>query len=278
MLSWALVPGEVANVAAFLFLGALSALLMSAAKAGFGGSLGLLAVPLMIYACGGSARLAAGILLPLLIACDYISMCFWLGKWRGRVVLALLPGTLVGVGLGWAGLWGVGHFHAEAHKDLLNAVMKLLIGGIALGFVVLQTVRALRTGPRTGSPGTWQSTGIGMAAGLTSTLAHSAGPITSMYMLRQNMPKDRFVASTVLYYWIANQIKLLPYFALGLISPDSLGASASLLPASAAGAVVGVALHRRVRQKHFTGIVYVLLALAGIHLCVTASRSLCEAF
>ena len=274
MLGWSLVPPEVGNAAAFLILGAVSALLMSAAKAGFGGSIGLLAVPLMIYACGGSARLATGIFLPLLIACDYVAMCFWLGRWRTTVVLALVPGTILGVGLGGIGLWGVGHFHADAQKDFVNAVMKLLIGVIALSFVVLQGLRGLRRRPAASRPGRWRSGGIGLAAGLASTFAHSAGPITSMYMLSQNMPKDRFVASTVLYYWLANQIKLVPYFALGLISSDTLGASASLLPAAATGALVGVALHHRVPQKYFAAIVYLLLALAGTHLCITASRSL----
>jgi uncharacterized membrane protein YfcA len=274
VLGWSVVPQQVENAAAFLILAALSALLMSAAKAGFGGSVGLLSVPLMIYACGGSARLATGILLPLLIACDYVSMCFWLGRWRTKVVAALLPGTAVGVALGWAGLWAVGRYHAGAEGAKVNTVMKLAIGVIALGFVILQAARALRRKPPTSCPGRWRSAGIGAAAGLASTFAHSAGPITSMYMLRQNLPKKQFVASTVLYYWIANQMKLVPYFALGLINPDSLGASACLVPAAVAGALLGVFLHRRVGQKQFAGIVYVLLALAGAHLCAQASRSL----
>jgi len=87
-----LIGPEISNVALFLALGGLSVLIMSMAKAGFGGSIGLLSVPMMIVACGGNAVLANGLMLPILIACDYINIVAWWRQWRWRVAGKLLPG------------------------------------------------------------------------------------------------------------------------------------------------------------------------------------------
>ena len=73
-LAWSLIPPQVQNVAAFLLLGGLSAMLVSAAKAGFGGTIGVLSLPIMVYAYGGNAMLAAGTTLPLLVATDLVAL------------------------------------------------------------------------------------------------------------------------------------------------------------------------------------------------------------
>jgi len=275
VLAWSFLPDGSANAAVFLLLGSASAMLMSIAKAGFGGSVGILSLPLMVYACGGNAILAAGVMLPLLIACDYVAIVPWRGKWSLRAVGLLLPGAVLGVGLGWAALWGFKQLGVDkGHKGVTDACLTMSIGAISLLFVVLQAVRAIRSKPLTFRPVLWQGTCVGAAAGLTSTLAHAAGPIVSMYMLPQGMQKGQFVASTVLYYWIGNQLKVVPYVALGMLSAGTLGASLALLPAVVAGTLLGLLLHHRAPQRSFMGIVYVLLALAGAHLVFTAAEKL----
>lgn len=269
-----LIPAEITDVGTFLVLGSCSVVLVSLAKAGFGGSIGVLSVPIMIYACGGEAMLANAIMLPLLIACDYFALVSWWWEWDRRTVVLLLPGLLIGVGLGWAGLWWIRRLGAGGQTDLANAALMFAIGAIALGFVVLQGVRSLRTRPLRFRPVLWEGTCVGTAAGLTSTLAHAAGPIVTMYMLPQQLPKGRYVASTVLYYWIGNQVKLVPYFALGMIHTRSLGASLLLLPAVVVGVAAGIFLHRRVGQRQFNGVIYTLLALAGVHLIVKGAQVL----
>ena len=169
---------------------------------------------------------------------------------------------------------GVKSTGASGQSDLVNAALTLLIGLIAMAFVVLQTVRSLRAKAVLRRPGAVASSAVGVIAGTTSTFAHAAGPVTSIYMLAQDMPKGRFVASSVLFYWVLNQVKLVPYFHLDMIRAGSLGASLALVPAVVAGALLGVFLHRRIGQKPFTGVVYVLLALAGVHLCIKGAQKL----
>lgn len=274
MLAWSLVPAEIDNLALFLALGSAAAVIFSMAKAGFGGSSGMLAVPMMIFACDGNVALATGIMLPVLIAADYVAVISWLGKWRWRAVWMLLPGTVLGVAAGWAAIHFLGRLDAGGGKALANAWLQLGVGLIALGFVALQAVRAVRGRPLVFRPVFWQGSCAGSAAGFSSTIAHAAGPIITMYMLPQQMPKGQYVATTALFFFIANQVKLVPYFAEGMINASTLGAGVVLLPGIAAGAVVGVLLHKRVRQEQFTGIVHVLLAVAGAGLCYKAIPTL----
>ena len=81
-LGFTLVP-EGLDPFTFLLVGSLSALVMASGKAGFPGA-ALLSLPLMIYACGSETKLAMGIMLPLLIACDYVSIALWWRRWDWR--------------------------------------------------------------------------------------------------------------------------------------------------------------------------------------------------
>ena len=260
---WPLVPEGIADPVLFLVLGSVSAILFSMAKSGFGGSAGILAVPVMVFACGGETSLALGLLLPMLIAADYPAVVFWWRRWDGKAVLRLLPGVAAGIALAWAAVYLLRRWDVRTSEDLTDPVLKVGIGAVSLGFVALQGIRAVRGGALVVTP-RWPATALmGTAAGLTSTIAHAAGPVVAMYMLSLGMPKGRYVASIALVFWTINHAKLPAYLHLGMINFDTLGATVLLLPAIVAGAVGGVLLHRRLGQRQFTAAVYVLLAIAG---------------
>ncbi len=258
----------------FLALGLLSILLQGVAKSGFGGSVGLLSVPLMIYACGGDTAAATAVLLPLLIAADYGAILAWWRQWRWRILAPLIPGMLVGVGVGGALLAAARTVEGPDMRRQGDAVLKLAVGVIALAFVAQQAVRALRRRTRAYQPAGWHAPLVGALAGTTSTLAHAAGPVAAVYLLPQQLPKGPYVATTAFFFWMLNQVKLVPYFGLGMIDLSTLAASALLLPAVGAGVALGVFLNRRVGPKSFAGVVYTLLALAGGQLCHDALRVL----
>src|SRR6266498_3220455 len=52
----------------------------------------------------------------------------------------------------------------------------------------------------------------GIGAGITSTFAHGAGPLVSLFLIPQRMPKEIYVGTTVLVFTWINWIKL-PFFA-----------------------------------------------------------------
>ena len=95
-----------------------------------------------------------------------------------------------------------------------------------------------------------------------------------MYLLPQRLPKGRYVATTVLYYWIGNQMKLIPYYERDLLAVPALAAALGLVPAVVGGALLGVFLHNRVNEKVFRVIVHVLLGGVGLHLVAAAAPKL----
>ncbi len=257
----------------FVLLGSLAAALVSMGKTGFGGSIGMLAVPILIYACGRDSVQAIGLMLPLLIFCDAVGLYLWWRKWDTRIVMILLPGAVIGALLGGLVLWLIQHAKPMGQwtgSQVAGAWLNLAIGSVALGFVLLTIAKALRSSPMTFKPAFWQGTIFGGLASLTSTIAHAGGPITTMYFLPQRLTKDRYVASSVLYYAVGNQLKILPYFFLGMLNKNVLAASVPLLPAVIVGALLGVFLHKRIGQGNFNVIVYFLLALAGVDLVTKA--------
>ena len=274
-----LVGDQVPDLARFLVIGGLAVLLLSMAKAGFGGSVGLLAVPMMIYAVGDEASLSVGLMLPILIATDYMNMVAWWRKWRWSVAAKLLPGAVVGILIGWGilawmGYGGDASAEATQRKDFADGLLKLAVGVISLSFVTIRSIQAIRSKPMAFRPVMWQSAVAGGVAGSTSTLAHAAGPVTAMYMLPQQLGKDTYVATTVLYYWIANQLKLVPYLSLGMINRQSLLMGLALVPAVPVGVLLGRYFAGKVNEKVFTVIVYVLLGMAGVDMCIKAAIKL----
>ena len=271
ILSVSFIPSTVPSPAVFLVLGSLSALLVSAGKGGFGGSVGLLSTPMMIYACGGAGsegagKLATGIMLPLLIACDCVAGVKWWGRWTWRPVALMLPGVVLGIAVGGVALDAFRRLEAAGQEKTANAILMLSIGVIALLFVAIQVWRMTRKRPPAFRPVLWQGTCFGLAAGVTSTIGHAAGPITAMYLLPQQMPKGRYVATTVLYYWIGNALKLGVFIPLGRLDATSFTASLAFLPAVVAGTLLGIFLHHRTGKRSFDFIVYGLLLLARVKL------------
>ena len=132
VLAWSFLPSQIEGAVAFVVLGSLAAMLVSVAKGGFGGSMGLLAMPVMIYACGGDTQFALGLTLPILIVCDQVSLASWWGKWNIRSALLLLPGAVGGVLVGTAAMWGLQHLARDGHERLMVGVLpNAVIGGHA---------------------------------------------------------------------------------------------------------------------------------------------------
>ena len=73
-------------------------LLIGIAKAGFGGGVGILAVPLLALTV--SVAEAAALLLPLLMACDVFAVQHYRETFDKVSVVRLLPGSILGIGAG----------------------------------------------------------------------------------------------------------------------------------------------------------------------------------
>jgi len=238
-------------------------LLFGIAKGGFGGGLGVVAVPLMALVV--SPLQAAAVLLPILCLMDLVGLWAYRGRWLWPELRILVPASMIGIGSG-ALLFGF----------MNAATVRIIVGAVAIAFT-LHYVYSTRRKPDSALPHFPPSVGVvaGAAGGFTSFIAHAGGPPISMYLLRRPLDRTDFVATTVLLFAAINYVKLLPYAWLGQLSATNLLTSLVLAPLAPVGVYTGVWLHRRVSDRFFFRLMYVLLFVVGCKLLydgVTAGR------
>jgi hypothetical protein len=57
----------------------------------------------------------------------------------------------------------------------------------------------------------------GVSAGFATTVATSAGPVMSLYLLTKRLPKEQFVATGAWFFFAVNLLKLPIYADRGLV-------------------------------------------------------------
>ncbi|MHC5055153.1 MAG: sulfite exporter TauE/SafE family protein [Planctomycetota bacterium] len=269
-----------------------SALIVGISKAGFGSGVGMMAVPLMAVAIGSDRML--GVLLPVLIVGDVFSIIHYIRARDGRNLLVLLAGCAGGIACGALVL---GWFRGLPDGARL---LDGSVGGLCILFVAAQTwllVRRVRaevertpaaevegsvpaaaadpsgtaadpTTPLPYRPAAWHGVLAGLAAGLTSTLAHAAGPVVAIFLLAQRMDKRVFVGTSAWFFLGCNLMKV-PVFLAGerpIISVDTLSYLPYLAPLVIIGTFLGVWMNRRIPAWAFSAVVYVLVFLTGAKL------------
>lgn len=238
--------------AAFYIVSILAILLTGISKSGFGGGLGVMAVPLMSLFV--APQFAAAVLMPILLAMDILIVWRYRRTWDRHIILGLLPAALVGLALG------------SATFQLMDADVIRLVIGILAAFFVLQffvTRRAPRKPGTTPQPVVW---GLGLLSGFASFVAHAGGPPVKGYLLQQKLEKTYFVGTNTVFFFSLNFIKTIAYGAAGTLSASSLLTSATLAPVLFLGVFIGARLHSVVNQDIFVKVVYGFLALAAIKL------------
>lgn len=226
------------------------------AKGGFAGGVGVIATPLMALVM--PVPEAAALLLPILIAADFMNTYHYRTQWDRPNIRLLLPAGIVGVVIG--GLF----FSLLADNE---RVMKMGIGLLALSFVAYQALRALRGGGMVGyKPSKLIGTVMGVSAGFTSTLVHAGGPPLGVYLIPQQLPRQTYVATAQIFFLVINLVKLIPYAILGLLTIGNLKTAVVLIPVAFIGLQVGQWLNRRFEEKWFLLFIYTLLLLTGIQL------------
>lgn len=237
------------------FAVAIPAVLISAAsKGGFGGGAGFASAPLLALAMPPAE--AVGLLLPLLMLMDVVSLRPYWRKWEWRHSLLLMAGGIPGTLLGW---WVFGRISPDG--------VRLFIGLTAIGFVLFQIARSrgwLR--PPDHDPGAAKGLFWGTVTGFTSFISHAGGPPASMYLLGLRFDKTTYQASTVLVFWWINLIKVPAYIEVGMLNRSLVLPILLLAPIAVAGVFAGVWAHNRVSDRFFFGLTYVLLAVTGAKL------------
>ena len=226
-------------------VGALCAANIGMAKTGLPGT-GVMVVPLMVLTVG-DARLSAGHVLPLLCMADVLAIWHWRRHPAAGRLFSLAPYVAIGV-VGGALTLSLNEFF-----------LRRLVGVIVALMLVAHLWRRFGKSEAKAHPLVY-----GVTAGYATTVANAAGPVMSLYLLSQKLPKEEFVATGTWFFFAVNLSKLPIYAWHGLMSRSSLTFDAMMFPAIVAGAVLGRFLLYRISPKLFENSVLVLTAISTL--------------
>lgn len=176
----------------------------------------------------------------------------------------MVVGVVIGVQL-------IGRFSPRQLNIAIGLIAVLFVGFQIIKDRIFRAEGVFAPNHRFGWP-----CGIGM--GVTSTFAHGAGPLATIFLVPQRLSKEIFVGTNILIFTCVNWIKL-PFFCLdrsvldlpvfasqALITPATLLTSAKFFPLVPLGVWLGVWLNRRFSEMVFVRVIYVVLLITGLQL------------
>ena len=202
-------------------------------------------------------------LLPLLILLDMNAIYHHRRNKDWAQVMSVFLPSLFGIVLGAAAWWWVGREGIDRYGVVIKRFVGLL--SIALAFYIVGKEAALHWVERW-RPGRRTAIVAGIFAGFTSTIAHAAGPIVSLYMFTQGMGKSLFVGTVAWTFMLINLAKLPFYLGIGLIDPAVLRFDLALVWVVPIGSWLGHWMHTRISETLFNRVVMVLVLIGGIQL------------
>ncbi|MGH8017321.1 MAG: sulfite exporter TauE/SafE family protein [Opitutaceae bacterium] len=236
---------------------AVGAVFVGLSKSGIPG-VGILVVG--VFANVLPAKLATGMVLPLLIVGDIAAVATYLKHTQWRHVFRLFPWTAVGVVAGYFAL-----------DHMTNRQVAVAIGVILLFMLALHVWRSRKRAAAVleremVEHGAWFAPFMGVLAGFTTQMANAAGPVMILYLLAMRLKKMDFLGTSAVYFFALNLFKVPFMIDLGLINRESLVVNAWLAPAVLAGSLAGRLIATRVPQRLFERLALGLTFIAALKL------------
>lgn len=225
---------------------AVAVVILGLSKGGFAG-IGMISTPLLALFIGPVN--AAGFIFPILLVQDAVAVWMYKRTWSRKIVSVMVPGAALGVLLAYA-------FASTVPEWLVQ----ILLGLISFLFSSRQIVLMIKSKEIETRP-TSSLLGVlsGMASGFTSMIAHAGTPPFQLYVLPQNLGRDTYIGTSVVFFALLNLIKLPAFGALGQLSMEHLGSALIFAPLAIVSSWAGAYLVRRIDVTRFNVIITVIL-------------------
>lgn len=220
----------------------------------------MLAVPVMALVM--SPVMAAGLLLPVYVVSDMFGLYAYRHAFDRRVLAIVIPGAVVGIGIGWA-----------TASTVPETAVTLVVGIIGFAFALnLILRRPVIAEPKRAevAPGLFWSA----VAGFTSFVSHAGAPPYQVYTLPLGMTKAVFAGTTTIAFAAINLVKLVPYYALGQLNVGNLKMAAVLSIPAALAVFVGLRVVKVLPERLFFRLVTWALLLISIKLIWDGAKGL----
>ncbi len=234
----------------FLAFASFGVFVFGLAKGGVPGPISMLAVPVMSFVM--SPLQAAGIMLPLLIIMDFSAIYLYWMKWINKILKIIIPASIVGI------LFGTFTFKYTNEDQI-----RIMVGIISIIFVLVSFIQKsnILLKPSKLKGYFWSS-----IAGYTSFLIHAGNPPMNFYTLPLKLDKLSFIGTMTMAFLVINVVKLIPYYYVGLLAPSNLIVSLILLPLAFVSVLIGYFIQKKIPEKIFFNVIYILLFLSGLKL------------
>lgn len=212
-----------------------------------------------LFAAVLPARTSTAAMLLLLMVGDVFALIAYRRHAHWPTLLRLAPAVVAGLLVGFAFLALAG-----------DGIVRRAIGVILLtmiGITLWRRWRQDRTAAQSHAPGGILLSGVyGTLGGFTTMVANAGGPVMSMYFLATRTPVQVFLGTSAWFFAIINLVKV-PFLAgLGLFPGQVLLMDAALAPLVVVGALVGLAVAKRLDQRLFDRIVIGLTIAGAVYL------------
>lgn len=238
---------------------ATAAFLIGLAK---GGLPGFGPIVTVIVALNVPATVAIGILLPILMVGDVVALWALRGHVDRSIVAAIIPGSVVGVGLASFVL-------SSLSADALELGIVLIVGLFVAYRTAVLTDRAPTLGAGSVLAGRRAGATAGLATGVTSTIAHAGGPPVAMYLLAREVSPITYAATSAAIFWATNWLKVPGYALAGLLDIDLLLTLAPTAVLILPGVLCGRWAVKRLDPRPFEVFVLVGLVIGAMLLLIT---------
>jgi uncharacterized membrane protein YfcA len=229
----------------------ISGLLIGMSKTGISG-VGLMVVPLLANAFGG--RPSVGLLLPILIFADIFAVTWYNRHARWKHIIRLLPWAFAGIIL--ATLIG---------KSISDQTFNRLLAALVVGGIAILLWRDIRSDKLKIPQSRWFAGGLGLLGGFSTMIGNAAGPVMALYLLSMRLPKNSYIGTGAWFFFIVNLSKVpLHVWSWKTISLNSFVLDVIVIPAVAAGAILGIWLVRLLPEKFYRLLVIVTTLLSAL--------------
>ena len=251
-----------ASAPVFFWALALTAVIAVAiSKSGFGGALGSLSVPILLFVLPPKAAL--GVMLPLFLLVDVWVVYVWRRMLDRRILLIMCLFGLLGQLVGWL-----------LFDYLSDALLTGLIGGVAIITALNYLRRRIWPGKRTTTEiaaivtrRIWQRSFLWCGlSGVSSFVSLSGGIPAQVFLLPHGLARQAFVGTLCVYFFVINLAKIPFYFEVGMFSYQTMVVSALLIPVIPVGVFIGRWLNARMSDRIFYDISHAILLVMGAKL------------
>jgi hypothetical protein len=216
-------------------------------------------IPFLVMVFG--PKESTGILLPMLCFADLLAVIWYRRNAEWKHIFRLLPWALGGLALA-----------IFVERFISAREFRILIGACVFGGLGIMVWNDLK-GKNSNVPSKWWFSALcGLAGGFSTMIGNAAAPIMAVFLLSMRLPKQSYIGTGAWFFMIVNYIKIpLHIFAWDNISLRGFMFNLTIFPIIIVGAVIGILLVRRVSEKVFRTLIYVLTTISASLLFLTFS-------